>query len=401
MPYSYRGEKYFVVSPEPACGKPSLWAIVGFHGQQPFCRTCSRPRNCDHVQLVRSAGEGGEVSACSPWLGTAAFEERLQQALDLDSGNYKLYCLSREALPTHPREEAELQACLEGAFTISPTPVPTLSKPSLFAAFSSRRTVSCSSSSAAVTRPSPCTCITATTGLCVIGFVVTMMFPAEELISAIIISSTRAARAKGVPFPTQCAPIMPEICPCGTSNWQQDAGRQSTVFLSMSAAPTTFVTTTCSSCGHTASVDGKEFGVLRISDEWASEFKYAAAPCKRKSLPALPLRWRHPVGLLGPSIFLPMHAVGLDVLYEWRKKTKKGIPFFTFWGDLMDVYDNHGHTAAQMAEWGSHAMRSRFEQATFDFMELQHLDHAAMFGCHHLEVRNCVCWWGIGVQERA
>ena len=40
------------------------------------------------------------------------------------------------------------------------------------------------------------------------------------------------------------------------------------------------------------------------------------------------------------SVFVP--AVGLDVLYEWRKKTKKGIPFFTFWNDLMDVYDNHG-----------------------------------------------------------
>lgn len=84
-----------------------------------------------------------------------------------------------------------------------------------------------------------------------------------------------------------------------------------------------------------------------------------------------------------------MGAVGLDVLYEWRKKTKKGIPFFTFWADLMDVYDNHGHPAAQLEEWGSPAMRARFQQATFDFMELQHLDHAAMFCCSHLEVMGC------------
>lgn len=81
-------------------------------------------------------------------------------------------------------------------------------------------------------------------------------------------------------------------------------------------------------------------------------------------------------------------AVGLDLLYQWRQKfAKGGIAFHTFWTDVMDVYENHGHSAEQLERWGSPAMRSTFQQATFDFMELQHLDHAKMFCCSHLEVR--------------
>ncbi len=80
-------------------------------------------------------------------------------------------------------------------------------------------------------------------------------------------------------------------------------------------------------------------------------------------------------------------AVGLDLLYQWRQKLAKGgIAFHTFWTDVLDVYENHGHTAEQLEQWGSAAMRSTFQQATFDFMELQQLDHAKMFCCKHLEV---------------
>lgn len=59
----------------------------------------------------------------------------------------------------------------------------------------------------------------------------------------------------------------------------------------------------------------------------------------------------------------------------------------------MDVYGVNGHTAEELDRWGSHAMRSAFQQATFDFMDLQGLDHASMFCCDHLEVsvRKGVC----------
>lgn len=80
-------------------------------------------------------------------------------------------------------------------------------------------------------------------------------------------------------------------------------------------------------------------------------------------------------------------AVGLDLLYQWRQKTKKdGIAFHTFWTDVMDVYENHGHSAEELEGWGASAMRSTFQQATFDFMELQGLDHASMFCCRHIKV---------------
>ena len=77
-------------------------------------------------------------------------------------------------------------------------------------------------------------------------------------------------------------------------------------------------------------------------------------------------------------------------MYQWRQKTKKdGIAFYTFWTDTMDVYENHGHTDEQLDRWGSSSMRSAFQKAAFDFMELQHLDYASMICCDHLEVCHC------------
>ena len=116
VPYSYNGEEYFAVPPEPVCGKPSLWALVSFHGQDLFCRACSRPRGCEHVLAVRESGQRGLSAerASGPWLGAEKFEERLEEALDLETGDFKLYCLSRARLPTHLGNESELQQLLAG-----------------------------------------------------------------------------------------------------------------------------------------------------------------------------------------------------------------------------------------------------------------------------------------------
>lgn len=127
VPHTYNGKQYYAVQVTDGvhAGKGSCMAqraVVGYHGGDLWCLFCpsGRQRGCDHVQLVQASGEmagssGSGTGSSSPWLDIHTAEQRLQEALDLDTGRYKRVCLSSLPLPKHPRG-TPLLALLEGQF---------------------------------------------------------------------------------------------------------------------------------------------------------------------------------------------------------------------------------------------------------------------------------------------
>jgi hypothetical protein len=116
-------------------GGDTGWGIVGQHGEQPWCLTCSsRQRSCEHVAVLG----GGAAAASGPlasWLAPADFEARLNEDFDRETGQRRLTCLSREPLPARPEDDLELDALLAGEQVwrrgwlwqpASPHPVPSL-----------------------------------------------------------------------------------------------------------------------------------------------------------------------------------------------------------------------------------------------------------------------------------
>ena len=111
--HSYRGKQYYAVRVGDSREESGLeeWAMVGYHGGDLWCLFCpsGRQRGCIHVEMARSAGAAGasatgSVGGSSPWLDAATFEERLKEALDLETGTYILECKSRLPLKgAHPR----------------------------------------------------------------------------------------------------------------------------------------------------------------------------------------------------------------------------------------------------------------------------------------------------------
>ena len=75
--------------------------------------------------------------------------------------------------------------------------------------------------------------------------------------------------------------------------------------------------------------------------------------------------------------------MGLDVLYEWRTVMKDGgEAFYRFWRSLLGRY------SAPLPELrAAMQLRSQFEGACMDFMQLQGQDYEGSFWCEHMEVR--------------
>jgi hypothetical protein len=121
--HTYRGKPYYVVRVGDSREESGLaeWAVVGYHGGDLWCLFCpsGRQRGCFHVEMARSAGAAGasatgSASGSSPWLDAATFEERLSEALDLETGTYILKCKSRVPLKERTRDDPVLLALLEG-----------------------------------------------------------------------------------------------------------------------------------------------------------------------------------------------------------------------------------------------------------------------------------------------
>ena len=103
-------------------------AVLYMHGDKYMCGhgSCERHKgHCVHMQAWDESAASGEAAAHNKWLSEVAWEAKLDNVLDPETGCRKLTCISRKPIAEHPTGDV-LQHMSGAPIALSSTPVYTV-----------------------------------------------------------------------------------------------------------------------------------------------------------------------------------------------------------------------------------------------------------------------------------